>query len=283
MCQYNCDLRKFFTRRQDRLCPRVISASRPLDGGFEEDETLWVFWSLVRPSSHHLEIAIGMQRPLGASAGKQSHRPRRLWAVQACRRTKRNETNVAYRERALYRSIRLHPRDLKRAFLKGGIWDKVWTVTTCYSDERSWCDLRHLTSERTLVDAVTEGILPCDPGGLWLNWLPLPPLSSVPLSLVTAPFLRGWRKHTGWFWESRLTLLPLLWVILYFAWLFPSSGFGEKRHVPDKPNDCFVNIYKPNAIFSLPILHLPISSQKALSDVPRLSSTILEGWEGIWW
>lgn len=54
VCQYNCDLRKFFTRRQDRLCPRVVSASRPLDGGFEEDETLWVFWSLVRPSSHHL-------------------------------------------------------------------------------------------------------------------------------------------------------------------------------------------------------------------------------------
>lgn len=36
-------------------------------------------------------------------------------------------------------------------------------------------------------------------GRLCLHWLPPPGLSSVALSLVTVPFLRGQRKNTGWF------------------------------------------------------------------------------------
>lgn len=113
----------------------------------------------------------------------------------------KQEWNKCCLMRAFLRSIRLNSHGLKRAFLKGDIWDMSWAVTTWYSDERSRGDLRHLTSERTLAEAFTEGILPWDPGGLWLNWLPLPHLSSVLLSLVTVHFLRGWRKSPDWFWK----------------------------------------------------------------------------------
>lgn len=42
-------------------------------------------------------------------------------------------------------------------------------------------------------------VWPEESGGLCLDWLPPPGLSSVALSLVTVPFLRGQRKNTGWF------------------------------------------------------------------------------------